>query len=181
MRFRLFFFFLSFRFRPARIFSCEVRESKRAVLPVRNNRRLVRAEVLEHTPETNCCCGLAPRKKTRGALFTRCRAQAPKPMLTASGLAATRRAECARVNLSWVFRMLAQCRHPSPGCCLTHCCCCCCCSLTVRTYLQRGARRVRFLWCPGPSPRQPTAVCSRRIALTADCASGAKRRLCITI
>ena len=35
---------------------------------------------------------------------------------------------------------------------------------------------MRFSWCLGPSPRQPTVVWPRRDAPTADCASGTKQR-----
>ena len=68
-----------------------------------------------------------------------------------------------RVNLPWyfVFHNVTD---------------CCCCSLCTSTYTRRGARRVRFSWSPGPSPRQPTVVWPRRDAPAANCASGAKQR-----
>ena len=62
-------------------------------------RFIVRAEIRANA-KTNYCCGLAPRRDA----LKRCTAQmiqASEPTLVASGLAAKRRAECARVNLSW--------------------------------------------------------------------------------
>ena len=62
----------------------------------------MRVQKFEQAETTCCCCGLAPR---RDALrrCTACRAQALEPTLTASGLAAKRRAECFRVNLSFTI------------------------------------------------------------------------------
>ena len=43
------------------------------------------------------------REETRWVRYTARRTHASEPRLTASGLAAKRRGECARVNLSWYF------------------------------------------------------------------------------
>ena len=75
----------------------------------------------------------------------RTQASEPKYRLTAFGLVAKRRTECARVNMSWcvVFHNMYN----------------------TSTYPRRGARRVT--WSLGPSPRQPTVVCAGRDALSA--------------
>ena len=57
----------------------------------------------KQTPRpTAVCCGLAPRRDALRRCTAR-RIQASEPTLSASGLAAKRRAESARVNLSWYF------------------------------------------------------------------------------
>ena len=70
---------------------------------MRQNKIYCLAEIRANA-ETNCCCGLAPR---RDALVAPpCayhESQASEPRLAASGLAAKIRVECDRVNLSWYF------------------------------------------------------------------------------
>ena len=109
---------------------------------------IVRAEIRANA-ETNCCCGLAPR---RDALM-RCTArsiQASEPTLTASGLAAKRRAECTinTVNLL-VF-------------CIATDCFCCCCSLRVRIHGGVHAECASLGIYLRLSPRQPTVVWPRK-------------------
>ena len=54
-------------------------------------------------------------------------------------------------------------------------CCCCCTSLQIRVP-RRFARRPRFSWSLGPSPRQPTVAWPRRDTPPADGAWGTKQR-----
>ena len=79
----------------------------------------------EQMPRPCCCRSLAPRRGAPGALH---RAKDPSVRLeAASGLAATRRAECAGVSLFWYFviRSVAN-------------CCRCCCSGSVRVRTARS-------------------------------------------
>ena len=100
------------------------------------------------------------------------RTQASEPRLTAFGLAAKRRGERARANLSWYFVF-----HFVTGCC----CCTATFSTSTRTYPRRDASRVRFSWYLGPSPHQATVVWPRRDATPAARGSGAKQRRYIAV
>ena len=112
--------------------------------------------------------GDAKRRIGCAALRVR-RTQASEPTLTAFGLAAKRRADCARANLSWYFVPVFH--------NVIDCCCC----VPTSTYPRRGARRVRFPWSIGPSPRQPPVVWPRRDAPPADRASCARQRGCAAV
>ena len=116
---------------------------------------------------------LLGRRETRWVRCAARRNQVSERRLTASGLAAKRRGECARVNLSSYFEF----HH------VTDCCCCCTAVQSTSTYPRRGCR-VRFSWSLSPSPRRPAVFWPRRDAPPADCASGAKQRrytCCVTI
>ena len=111
----------------------------------------------EQTPRPTAAVAAVWRhEETRRVRCTARRTQASEPTLTASGLSAKRRADCARVIPSWyiVFHNVTDC-----------CCCCSCCGIRVRNHGEVCA--VRSSWSLGLSPRQPTVVWPRRDAPTA--------------
>ena len=91
---------------------------------------------VEQTP-TNCC-GLAPRRDAPSALNWESDRSVREPTLTASSLAAKRRAECAQTVLVFLF-WHKQASEPST---LTDCCCCCCCC--KRRVLIDGEARAEY-------------------------------------
>ena len=102
------------------------------------------------------------REEPRWVRCTARKTQASEPTLTAFVLAAKRRAECARVNLSWYF---APVFHDVTDCC--------CCSLRVRTHGEVGAECASL----GLLVSRPAlADCNLATERRAGRASGAKHR-----
>ena len=85
----------------------------------------------EQAPRPTAVFVVWRREKTRWVRCPARRTQAPEPRLTVSGLAAKRRRECARANLSWylVFHFV------------TDCCCCCTAVGVVYEYSYVSAKR----------------------------------------
>ena len=105
--------FLSFRFRPDRIFRCELGRSKH--FPYEKS-DVMCVQRIGQTPRLTAVV-VWRDEETSWVRCTARRTQAFEPRLTASGLAAKGRGECAinRFNLSWYFGFN----------CMTDCCCCC--------------------------------------------------------
>ena len=159
---------LSFRCRPDRIFSCDVRKSKQSSYAKKSH--LLYVQRFEQTPRPTAVVMVWRRETTSRVHCTARRTQASESTLTAFRLAPKTRAESARVSLSWYLVF----RHSSVT---DFCCSCCCCSLRARMHREVHASALLLVSTEAPpSTRQPTVVWPRRDAPPADCPSGATQR-----